>query len=182
MNEYQEVLETRGDRRLVLALDMDTQEPYDDGGSPILWRDYTRGGWHAEQEEKISSYTVHPRIVEALQRWGPHDIGDHFGRYVRAFHGATVVDTYQDRDGRLYVTLDPREWREEVGAAEGSVSLEEWRAYCEGDVYGWIIQERVTWTKDGSDETREDWEDVDSCWGFYGRQYAEEAAREEFGE
>ena len=176
MNEYQEVIETRESRRLVLALDMDAQEPYDDGGSPILRYEYGR----AEQLDKISSYTLHPRIVEALTRWAPFDKGDPFGRYVRAFHGATVVETYQS-DRCLYVTLDPREWRDKVGASEGSVSLEEWRAYCEGDVYGWIVQQLVTWTKEGSDETREEWEDVESCWGYYGRKYAEEAARQESG-
>lgn len=43
-------------------------------------------------------------------------------------------------------------------------------AWARGDVYGWIIA-RVD--ADGQ------WDDVESVWGFYGREYAADAARDE---
>jgi hypothetical protein len=41
-------------------------------------------------------------------------------------------------------------------------------------------QKRVKWTADSPEfEDREDWEDTDdSCWGFIGREYAEQQATE----
>ena len=42
--------------------------------------------------------------------------------------------------------------------AKGEIKT--WLAWCEGEVYGYIIR--------GTDG-----EDLESCWGFYGREYAE---------
>jgi hypothetical protein len=59
------------------------------------------------------------------------------------------------------------------------VSLEEWRAYCEGDCYGIITERLVTWTTPdlAEDEaTRQTWETEDSTFGFYGITYAREEA------
>ena len=47
-------------------------------------------------------------------------------------------------------------------AAEGVV--ETWNQYLSGDVYGYVIEE--------------DGEHLDSCWGFYGRDYAMTEAKE----
>lgn len=61
-------------------------------------------------------------------------------------------------------------------------SPEEMQAWRDGEVYGWTVQEQVTWTTTANKylpaESRQEWEEVDSCWGIYGREYAEEAARE----
>ncbi len=66
------------------------------------------------------------------------------------------------------VQADPQKARE---LAEGLV--EEWNAYLNSDVYG-IVSERF-------DEDHEPIDD-DSCWGFYGRKWAEEALLTEIGE
>lgn len=42
--------------------------------------------------------------------------------------------------------------------------INDWLAFCNGEVYGYIIKD-------------EDGETLDSCWGYYGRQYAEEEAQ-----
>lgn len=42
----------------------------------------------------------------------------------------------------------------------------EWNQYLSGDVWGYVIE-------------REDESEVDSCWGFYGREYAEHEALEQ---
>jgi hypothetical protein len=58
----------------------------------------------------------------------------------------------------------------------------EWKAYCEGEVYGYVVERCVGWHRvaDGSQVTT--WEVVDDCWGFYGYEYAQEAGREALAE
>ena len=46
-----------------------------------------------------------------------------------------------------------------------------WESWCNGECYGFII------TKDSPDGEKTD-EHLDSCWGYYGRKDAEEAAEE----
>ena len=47
-------------------------------------------------------------------------------------------------------------------------------AYCEGDVYGVIIEKALSMDADGNGG---DWESVESCWGFIGSDYAENEAK-----
>lgn len=44
---------------------------------------------------------------------------------------------------------------------------------------GYVIQERTTWRTDDG-RNMDTWETVDSCWGFYGWDYAEQTARDTF--
>lgn len=175
-----------GEYRVRVTRDEDPSQPYDDGGSPILRREYSswRGVWTAEQMVMTTSYRLHPSICEAFERFG-RDL-DTWERYCRIFHGATSFAYYTTRGGDMFVTLDPAEWREEVGAPEGSANLDEWRAYCEGDVFGYTVERRVreyceVRTLAGEElraSARFAWEHVDSCWGFYGLKWAQEAALE----
>lgn len=48
--------------------------------------------------------------------------------------------------------------------------------YLTGDVWGYIVQKETECEKCGQEET----EMLDSCWGFYGREYAEEQCKEQF--
>lgn len=50
--------------------------------------------------------------------------------------------------------MDPRTWYDIAKA-----HIEEWNQYIEGDVYGYEVKDEVG-------------EVLDSCWGFYGKQYA----------
>jgi hypothetical protein len=170
-----------GDLRVRIEIDETPEPPYDEGGAPILRDDENQ----IDQVTETTSYVVHPGILDAANRWGFDD--NLFVRYLRAFHGVTRTDRCSVGRSR-YLSFDPADWRERVGltpeflAAHPDVNpadLSEWEAYCEGDVYGWVIERRVTWQRLGNPTvTREEWETVDSCWGFYGREYAEEAARE----
>ena len=183
-----EILETRGDLRVRLVRDDYPDEPYDDGHSPILRLYPLRswGGWRADHIDTIGGHTPAGigEIVTAAEKWAGNP--DLFGRYLRMFHGTTEVQWYDGRqDGAdyVYVTFDTADWREHHQIAPEQrevIDMSEWRAYCEGDVYGYVIEQRTTWRRDGSTETRQSWETVDSCWGFYGNQYAEQAAREAF--
>lgn len=188
--------------RVRIGLDESPDEPYDDGGSPILHvacGTWTDGRWAAEQMTDITSYVVDPTIEDAAAKWGSEP--DIFERYLRIFHGVTEVKWYTPREGGNYVTFDPADWREKMGLPVDKIelaayaekhdlkpgwlaSLEEWISYCEGDVYGYVVEKRVTWkpvdVDADNDVTMETWEHVEdgSLWGLYGFTYAEEAARE----
>lgn len=51
--------------------------------------------------------------------------------------------------------------------------VETFATYLEGDVYGIIIEEAVL----DSDGDVTEWDELESCWGFYGYKYAEEEAK-----
>jgi len=66
---------------------------------------------------------------------------------------------------------DPAKTKEEViQAALNYVRgvVETFDQCLTGDVYGYIVQSR--------EDKDSDWEAMDSCWGFFGREYAEESA------
>jgi hypothetical protein len=76
---------------------------------------------------------------------------------------------------RLEVEEDARDPRREFD----HWSEAEIRAWRDGEVYGWIVEEQVIWHRaDGDSGEMETWEHLDSCWGFYGRAWAEQNALE----
>lgn len=184
-----EVIMRRNDMRLRLVRDDFPAEPYHDGQSPIL-RLYPLGGvgWRADYIDSIGGYppAAIDDIAAAGSRWGRDR--ELFERYLRMFHGTTAVQWYDGRCGGgdyVYVTFDTADWRQHHGIADGQIDvidMSEWQAYCEGDVYGYIIEEHAAWQ--GTDsagaviDTMQTWETVDSCWGFYGFDHAEQAARQ----
>ena len=151
---YSEVVEERDGLRVRLVLDDGPSEPYDDGGSPLLrlkFGDfYSLTRWAgAEQVTEITSYVVDDGIIEAAARWWAEE-SDVFERYLRAFHGTTEVKWYDSRDGDYaYVTFDTADWRAEMGLTDEYLAshagivladMTEWRAYVEGDVYGYVVE------------------------------------------
>lgn len=166
---YEEILATTEDGRyrVKLVLDEYPSEPYDDGQSPLLQIRHN-WGWHAEHVMATGRPLDADSYIEAAaERWGPWR--PELEKYLRAYFGVTRIETWQDRDGTVYLTYDPAAWREHVGAPAGSVNMSEYRAWCEGDVWGWVVEKRVTWHADDEDiEDRDTWEPVDSCWGYYG--------------
>jgi hypothetical protein len=98
-------------------------------------------------------------------------------------------DVMEERDGfrlRLVVDEDAGNPVDEYGVANVSdAEVEAWRA---GEVFGYVIERQTTWAQVDPPVTGVDtvqmqtWEQVESVWGFYGRQWAEESAREAFAE
>jgi hypothetical protein len=173
---------------VVLIADEYPDEPYDDGQSPLLRLDIN--GYRGNRAEHVMA-TGRPldddaRIEQAAERWG----SDFrlLEKYLRACYGVTKVETWHS-GSYWYVTYDPAAWREHVGAPAGSVDMSEYRAYCEGDVWGYAVERRVTWkpvdAPADDDVTMQTWETVDSCFGFYGSdgangEYLRETALEAF--
>jgi hypothetical protein len=66
------------------------------------------------------------------------------------------------------VATTPRVWQNLYG------ELKDYDDFVRGEVYGYVVEKSETWRKDSDpDEERQDWEEVESCWGFIGEsEYA----------
>jgi hypothetical protein len=121
-----------------------------------------------------------------------------FEKYLRAFHGATVIKQYGPNQSTdyTYIVYDTPAWVKSIGYddkiapradydAAKAVQMDEYIAYLEGEVYVYDVEKQVQWqaTYPASEVGRDHmntWETVDSCGGFYGHQFAEEVAMEAF--
>ncbi len=189
---YSEILKTSDDGRYRVRLiaDEDAPEPYDDGQSPLLRLDYhDYNGWRAEHVIATGRpLDDDARIQEAAERWGYGRNSALFEKYLRAYYGTREIVSWHSGSYQ-YVTYDTAKWRTYIGVTEEVmaahpdrhyVNMNEYRSWCEGDCWGYVVEKRVTWHTDDpdyADEAR--WEGTDdSCWEYYGRDYAEEEARQ----
>jgi hypothetical protein len=138
-------------------------------------------------------------FVDAWQRfaglWSRSFTLEVFERYVRIFHGTKSLVTWNLGITREYgyVVFDTAALRELWDITDEyadnhpgtltQATLDEWRNWAEGEVYGYIVEKKEFWSKmydqpNRPDEAGFDWEEVDSCWGLSGRECAEEAAKE----
>lgn len=187
MSEYEEIVETSGDYRAVIKLDHDAQKPEDWGMVPVIQTD--SDGYGSIKGEAFNEHAE--PYVDAFNRLCDSYYGNGyqyevFERYMRIFHGATKVDAYNVGVSREYgyVAFDTAAWREEVGTgpsfAEEDI-LYDVRAWAEGDAWGVGLEKRVTWSTDEEDyDDMDTWEETDDgfVWGFLGREYAEQEARD----
>jgi hypothetical protein len=188
------VILEKGDRfRLALLPEYDPDEPEDEGSMP-LWRIDRRGARRVE----ISNYEEEIDLDGAVHRWHSMSPMSHemIGRRLRAFHCATQVEWWSHQ-GIWYVAHDTEKWRAWSGASIANVAREAetslmaaWKAYQEGDVWSYVIQRKVVWLRstpnidphvpDGLGSAMHTWQTVEALSALYGRDYAEEAAREDY--
>jgi hypothetical protein len=173
-----EVIKEQGGYRVIIETDPFMYEPESDGQSPLLRIDHGRaehillGSRPTEDDE---------RIAEAAERWG---VTPQLTKYLTAYYGVTQVVMYYS-GSYWYVTYDSAKWRAHVGAPEGSASLSDYKAWCEGEVYICTVQRRVVWVPKTADfpyAERVTWETIHSEGTFYGYDNAIEAANEVFEE
>lgn len=189
-----DIIEERDGYRVRLELDDSAEKPEGEGEPPILTVETNRyGGYRVNAFNNQASGYV-DMAAEILGRHGM----DTLERFVKIFHGATQMELYWSTgiDG-YYLAFDPEVWLKEIGVTADnpdiepvdrvSGSLDEVRAWAEGDVYGWIVEREVRFRKQYLDEDGDEvtavehgteWAETESCWGFYGRDYAEQAAKE----
>jgi len=184
MSDSDVIAETATHRLLIVA-DHDAPAP-DSAGSAFV---FTVSAWDGAASLEHADYgQTAPDVAHALEQMA----GDleRFGRYLRMFHDVVSFDYITPHGGTNFVAFTTRELARSWGFTDpdaesvrdivtrsASAALEEWRAYAEGDVWGYVVEERQTWRNQATGETREEWGHVDSCFGFYGSQYAEEEAR-----
>lgn len=198
---YTDVIETSDDGRFRVIMEQDTDctKPMDDNHgwvTSILTHNYdTRSDYGWTDMRDPGGRLAALRHFE--DSWSlPADAGDAFIRWMRLYHGIDVVETtihngYRDTSNAL-AWIEPSEWVrvgfDDVTAPRGShppdeetikIEIGEHNNWADGDCWGYIVQKRVTWTTDDDDfDDRDQWEDTDdSCWGFIGRDYAEEEAK-----
>lgn len=189
MSDYEEIVETVGDYRAKIVIDRDAEKPDYFGSVPVLQIDTGYyGGMTAEafNDQARGFEDAFNRLSDLVNGNGyTYEV---FERYLRIFHGTTVIDSYNIGVTREYgyIGFDTAQWRDEVGADPERLKeeriLSEVEAWASGDVWGVVIEKRVKWSTDDEDyEDTETWEEVEdgACWGYYGQSYAEETAREE---
>lgn len=169
-----DVIEQADDLRVRVVVDTNPVPPYDEGRSPMLklHRGGWLGNWFVDYVTHLGGYQ--PAEMTSILVAANRIAGDKpqlFERWLRIFCGATAIEWYDSRDDGgdwLYVTFDTADWRTHHHLPHGrdsGVSLADWRAYCRGEVYGWVIERRA-------------WTELDSIWGFFGHDEAADAARE----
>lgn len=180
--------------RAVVERDDYAEAPEFECGCPVLRidRGYHWGGLgdveYGQESERNDGLPL-----DITEVWGQmsdladsrHDTIDLVDRYLRIFHGggARIISSTIHRGGDDYLVYDTRAMREHWGQTgerleTSDPSAEEWQAYIDNEVY-------VIWVEraDGFDEDGEpiSWTEVGDgpVGGFYGDDYAAEAAIEE---
>jgi hypothetical protein len=77
------------------------------------------------------------------------------------------------RQNRVDWGIHGRKGVEEKARGQAKNHLETWEAYVNGQVFGYVV-EVYPYTDEG--EVEDVPADTDSCWGFYGEEYAKEEA------
>lgn len=194
-----ETLKENENYRVRIVADDSGEKPYDEGSVPILSREF---GSYRGQFEAVNTQGEEyaATVTDAWNRFNRDD--DVLARWLRIFHGAYSV-LWDSSQYNAYLAFDTAAWRESVGLtdeflesatgdnskiAEGS--LNEIMAWADGEVYGYVLERRFkTVTRyidpvSGVDvrevEASDVWEEIDSCYGFYGWDSVKEAAEEAF--
>ena len=195
---YSEVVEERGPYRARMTLQEYADAPYDMGSVPILRLSDNSASIVAGEYGDLAALAD---AWEALCDQGGYGT-ELFERYLRIFHGATSIATY-DSGNFIYIAFDTAVWREAMGITDehraatpehkwdevAHRSLAEIQAWAEGDVWCIVLERRVITCTTTTDEDGNgvgepvwdrEWQEVDdtSCADFYGRDYAESAAKE----
>lgn len=204
------IIEERDGYRVRLELDTDAGQPESDGAAPTLQIDcdyYGHGKATAFNPGANGFEDAYNRFVEFRS---PREGVRIFERWLRIFHGTTTFAKYHlGHTGEYgYIAFDTAVWRERVGCSVDALKeedlLAEVRAWAEGDVWEYIVEKEVFWTKqyhdingepvtekdedlpalDAEGESGSDWFEVQggSCCGYYGREWAEQAAKEALAE
>lgn len=175
-----EILDQTENLRVRLVYDMNAQNPRDefDHVANVVTLPNAR---HTDVDKEGGPLAYGWRYL--LDRYYLTEAAETFERWARIFHGAvTMYDS--SHDGAACVWYLTGEVIEREGIADPMACLkaerDEYRAWAEGDVWGYVIERRVTWTLMDADDEMHTWEHEESCFGFYGLEYAEESASEAF--
>ena len=155
-----DIVKTSADGRMRMRMEVDdsAEEPFDD---LVFHFEADRAGTgpltHAWDRFRYS-----PNYARRV---------DMFARYVRMTGGHAYV--YSPERGPYRVFYLPAEHVADVRdpAAYLKSVATEYEAWATGDVHGYIIEAAVTWSSPGRPDMTT-WEEIDSCWGFFGWVYA----------
>jgi hypothetical protein len=184
---------------------------YDEDGSSCDPREYDElveivtpdlRRWNVRTEGAVFQHQ-HDQLYE-------RGLGGAFARYLKIFHDVDAVPVYMYEHsnvalstgsfigraqhaewdsgmiGWAYIRPDAEKWEGMEPEKIISGFVETLGQWMNGEVYGWIAEDKVSGTKvydgDQEDEVFEEWTEEDSCWGFIGYGYAESEAKAALGE
>lgn len=106
------------------------------------------------------------------------DAMDVFERWARIFHGAFTLRDTPERGASAVWYLMPTDTEDmDDPAAFLREEARTYRQWADGETYGYVVEELTGWTrKDGAGD-RDTWEELDSCYGHIGYDFAKETAR-----
>jgi hypothetical protein len=166
------ITETEGGFEVRYLVQDDNSESPDDWGDDNLFLvNYHRNFWIARdqiitKDQVVSWYREEGQIPQLEIYWiFSLSMFSHSGVWLYLGHTTPVCDPGGWDTSHVGIVLVAKEeWPELEKATEAARGLvESWNRYLSGDVYGCV---KETFTKDK--ETI----DHESCWGFYGKQYA----------
>lgn len=180
---FETITHDSGEFRVRLVYDFYPHEPWNDGGCPILRVDSNSWGGarfeHTGYGDYYKSGLDPERVLSHFaERFGYREGIEVFERYIHIFHEGSV-ETYHLGYSREYgyVTFTTRTLAREWGIPDDqpvpAAEMTEWRAYCEGEVYGYVVEKAIDWrpvNDEDGDDVMTTWEVVDSLWGFYGHE------------
>ena len=175
---------------------MDTLDNVPDGWQVTIEVDDDPANPRDMSDDPIHVLTVPDRDYGDVDRnpgpWGPQwrDLLGRYDwskaieimmRYARLTGGYAHESAPHDGPRSVwYLTReDAADWTDPQSAL--AAYADEYAAWRHGEVYGYVIRQRVAWQRvDNSEVTEDRWEIVDSCWGYYGGPdgHVEQAARE----
>lgn len=194
MTEHLDIVEENDNYRARLEHDDSGEKPYDEGGVPIVSREF-RGSYFEAVNDQADEYTG---LINAL--WDRFD-EDTMERFLRIFLDSKSVIIDSSENCR-YIAFDTAAWRETHGLTDEHMercdidpsglakgTMDEYLAWANGEIYGYIVEKKYStitnYIDPVTEETTniladEEWLEVPdgSCWGYYGRDWAEQAAKE----
>lgn len=157
--------------RIKLIRDQDAESP-DDWGDESLFlvgyhRDFSVERDDAISKEDLITHFNGEKIAQAKDYFiFGLEAYIHSGVVLALTNGGNFPDRQWDVSKLGAVLVSKKEARGRKAAEKLARSLvDKWNTYLSGDIFGFVIED-----KDGKD--------MDSCWGFYGIEEAEEAAIE----
>jgi hypothetical protein len=196
---WSEVVEEQGKFRAVIEIDESPSEPDWDGQAAVM----ALGGRNDSTVEAKNSAAeeFESALGRFAEQYTDRKAVELFERWLRIYHGTRSfsVKFCNGRDTDYnYLSFDTAKLREEWGLIDGwdegkdakdventlsKCDLDAWYAWATGDVWGIRVERSTGFVKTWEDGTVEDgreWVTVEDTevWGYYGRDDAEEQARE----
>ncbi len=188
MSEQKEEIHSKGDIKAYIIQDEDAMNPFEDWdtlGTLVIWhRNYSFGGEDGEKEYGD------PKDFETMAKkekltYLPLYLFDHSGLTISTKPFSCPWDSGQV--GYIYVMQKnwDAEYKDVKGTKEELVEKAHKTLRCEvdaldqyltGDVWGVVVERETKCDKCG-DESEDH---LDSCWGFFGYEYAKEECKRMF--
>jgi len=188
---YEEIIEERDSFRVKLVADEGTENPREDYehscGVVTLHNGYGHQRY-IDTADPAGDDRIRDAWSRLSERYQWDEAGRMMERYIRILGGVSLWETPREGANNLWYIL-PEKFKEVqlTDTFDASRAMEmlraerdEYRAWCEGDVWGYVVEKNVEWRRVDDDvETMETWEEVEdgSLWGMIGREYAEAEAR-----